>query len=108
MESKNIEWTRLASRIAMSLAMVYVKSFLYNMVKVRLLFYRLKKQGMVRAWLTIIVDIIILIKIYSSDNFLQPIPPWDPILGNIRVLAALTKKAPKDARQARVLCSPLL
>ncbi|KAF7586639.1 hypothetical protein BBP40_008530 [Aspergillus hancockii] len=72
MEIQDIEWTRLASRIAMSLATIFVTSFFYKMVKVRLLFYLLKEQGM-------------------------PMPPWHPIFSNIRVLATLAKRVPKDA-----------
>ncbi|OOF93977.1 hypothetical protein ASPCADRAFT_398340 [Aspergillus carbonarius ITEM 5010] len=45
------------------------------MVKARLRFYRLKKQGL-------------------------PVPPWDPIFGNLRLMPALLKKCPKDALQS--------
>ena len=36
----------------------------------------------------------------ASNSTLQPMYPWDPIFGNIRVLAALSERVPKDARQA--------
>ncbi|KAE8419472.1 putative N-alkane-inducible cytochrome P450 [Aspergillus pseudocaelatus] len=75
MESSNIELKWLASRIILPIALVYIASFLYTLVKVRLLFYRLKKKGM-------------------------PMLPWNPVLGNLPVLARFMKKVPKDAQEA--------
>ncbi|KAE8349705.1 putative N-alkane-inducible cytochrome P450 [Aspergillus coremiiformis] len=75
MEGQKIEWKWLASRIVLPIALVYVASFLYTLVKVRLLFYRLKKKGM-------------------------PMLPWNPVLGNLPVLFNFMKKVPKDAQEA--------
>jgi hypothetical protein len=47
MEMQNMGWKGPVTRIAMSLAVAVVTSF-YRMAKARLVFYRLKKQGMVR------------------------------------------------------------
>ncbi|KAE8362949.1 cytochrome P450 [Aspergillus caelatus] len=72
----NSEWGKLAGRIAIGLAAAYFISFFYKMVKVRLIFYRLKKQGM-------------------------PMPPWNPILGHLHVVAGFSKQFPSDMQQAQ-------
>ncbi|GAB1192546.1 hypothetical protein APSETT444_001738 [Aspergillus pseudonomiae] len=46
------------------------------MIKVRLRFYRLRRQGM-------------------------PMPPWDPIFGNLRLMPGLARKCPSDALQSQ-------
>ncbi|KAE8383240.1 putative N-alkane-inducible cytochrome P450 [Aspergillus bertholletiae] len=71
----NSEWGKLAGHMAIGLAAAYLVSFFYKMIKVRLIFYRLKKQGM-------------------------PMPPWNPILGHLHVVVGLSRRAPSDMRQA--------
>lgn len=36
----------------------------------------------------------------DTDGNMQPTPPWNPILGNLPVMAGLQKKGPSDTRQA--------
>ncbi|KAE8164164.1 hypothetical protein BDV40DRAFT_298652 [Aspergillus tamarii] len=80
----NSEWGRLTGRIAIGLAAAYLISFFYMKIKVKLIFYGLKKQGM-------------------------PMPPWDPILGHPYVVAGFSKQFSGDIQQARsfgALASP--
>ncbi|KNG84715.1 sterigmatocystin biosynthesis P450 monooxygenase stcS [Aspergillus nomiae NRRL 13137] len=76
MQVPNIQREDLGGRIAIALAAVCLTSFLYKMIKVRLRFYRLRRQGM-------------------------PMPPWDPIFGNLRLMPGLARKCPSDALQSQ-------
>ncbi|RAL03307.1 cytochrome P450 [Aspergillus ibericus CBS 121593] len=75
MQGLNLNREGLGGRIALALAVIGLISFLYKMARVRLHFYRLKQQGM-------------------------PMPPWDPILGHLRLMPALAKTCPSDIVQS--------
>ncbi|KAL4946295.1 hypothetical protein BDV06DRAFT_234643 [Aspergillus oleicola] len=75
MDGLEFEWSWIASRVVLPLAALYVAPFLYTWVRVRLVFYRLKKGGM-------------------------PLLPWNPVLGHLPALASFMKKAPTDAQAA--------
>ncbi|PYI17225.1 N-alkane-inducible cytochrome P450 [Aspergillus violaceofuscus CBS 115571] len=72
------EWAPLASRLLVTVTTICITSFVYKLVKMRLMFHRLRKQG------------------------LHPMPSWNPILGNLPVMAGLHKKGPADAREAEL------
>ncbi|KAJ5626642.1 hypothetical protein N7528_004069 [Penicillium herquei] len=65
----------LVSRIAMAVAAIGLISFIFKLIKNRLVFYNLRKQGL-------------------------PTPSWNPILGNLPVMAQLPKLGPSDSRQS--------
>ncbi|KAL4957494.1 cytochrome P450 [Aspergillus filifer] len=75
MDGLKFDWHWIATRVVAPLAALYVAPFLYTWVRVRLVFYRLKKGGM-------------------------PMLPWNPILGNLPALASFMKKARTDAQAA--------
>ncbi|KAF7618979.1 cytochrome P450 monooxygenase [Aspergillus flavus] len=75
MGANTLGWDGLTSRIAVAVATVCLTSFVYKLIKMRLMFYRLRKKGL-------------------------PTPPWNPILGNLAVMAQLQKKGPSDSREA--------
>jgi hypothetical protein len=43
-----VQWKSAAGQVAMALAVTAVVVFFYKIFKVRILFYRLRKQGLVR------------------------------------------------------------
>ncbi|THC88668.1 hypothetical protein EYZ11_011886 [Aspergillus tanneri] len=63
------------TRVALALGLVIVLRFFHEMLKVRLLFYRLRKQGL-------------------------PMPAWDFAAGNLRMLPDLMKRHPKGSQQS--------
>jgi cytochrome P450 len=89
-------WVGLASRLAVAVATVCITSFIYNLFKMRLMFYRLKKQGLVCPALSPSANS------RDTDRPWQPMPPWNPIFGNIAVMARLQKKGPADTREAEL------
>ncbi|KAE8341470.1 hypothetical protein BDV24DRAFT_151135 [Aspergillus arachidicola] len=62
-------------RVALVSALVIVLRFLQEMLKVRLLFYRLRKQGL-------------------------PMPKWNFAAGNLQILPDLMKRHPKGSQQS--------
>ncbi|KAJ5721974.1 hypothetical protein N7488_000009 [Penicillium malachiteum] len=67
----------IVGRIVVAIVTIGLTTFFYKLIKIRLLFYRLRKQGL-------------------------PSPPWSPILGNLAAMAKLPKMGPRDSRQADV------
>ncbi|KAJ5647168.1 hypothetical protein N7490_003540 [Penicillium lividum] len=75
MEGATKEWGSLASRTAVGIATICLTTFFYRLIKMRLIFYRLRKLGL-------------------------PTPSWNPVLGNLAVMAGVQKRGPSDVRQA--------
>ncbi|KAL5342020.1 cytochrome P450 [Aspergillus crustosus] len=75
MDALTNNWGWIVRRVVLPLAGLYLAPFLYTWVKIRLLFYRLNKQGL-------------------------PMPPWNPVFGNLPAIASVTKKVPRDAQAA--------
>ncbi|KAL4751945.1 hypothetical protein BDW72DRAFT_212345 [Aspergillus terricola var. indicus] len=69
------KWEAIAGKAFTVLALSALVASLYKLVKMRLIFYRLKKQGL-------------------------PMPPWDLVAGNLRVLPGLLKQLPKGSQQS--------
>ncbi|KAE8402807.1 cytochrome P450 [Aspergillus pseudonomiae] len=63
------------ARVALVVALVIVLQFFHEMLKVRLLFYRLRRQGL-------------------------PMPKWDFVAGNLRMIPGLMKRHPKGSQQS--------
>ncbi|KAH8428088.1 cytochrome P450 [Aspergillus melleus] len=67
--------TTYGARVALAVIVIMIVPFFYGMLKVRLLFYRLRKQGL-------------------------PVPKWDFAAGNLRMLPDLMKRHPKGSQQS--------
>ncbi|GAB1198628.1 hypothetical protein APSETT444_007955 [Aspergillus pseudonomiae] len=63
------------AQVALVVALVIVLRFFHEMLKVRLLFYRLRRQGL-------------------------PMPKWDFVAGNLRMIPGLMKRHPKGSQQS--------
>jgi cytochrome P450 len=86
---------RTTWQIALSAVVAGFAVFMFKLVKMRMIFYKLKKQGLVcRATSS---------KHASSRALTQcdskPMPPWDFAAGNLKVLPALLEKFPKGSQQ---------
>ncbi|PLB45553.1 cytochrome P450 71B25 [Aspergillus steynii IBT 23096] len=71
----NLEWKAIAGQALTILALSAFVVFLYKLVKMRMIFYRLKKQGL-------------------------PMPTWDFVAGHLKVLPELLKQLPKGSQQS--------
>ncbi|KAE8398860.1 cytochrome protein [Aspergillus pseudonomiae] len=67
--------TTYGAQVALTVALILIVRFFHEMFKVRLLFYRLRKQGL-------------------------PMPQWDFAAGNLRMLPDLMKRHPKGSQQS--------
>ncbi|CAN9323061.1 unnamed protein product [Alternaria alternata] len=79
-------------QIALSAAAAAMSVFMFKLVKMRLIFYKLKKQGLLSTAACF--------KLTRYD--LKPIPPWDFAAGNLKVLPRLLEKFPKGSQQSDV------
>ncbi|KAH8701392.1 cytochrome P450 71B25 [Phaeosphaeriaceae sp. PMI808] len=75
MDTSQAQWKGLAWPVVMTVTVATMTVFFYKMFKVRMLFYRLKKQGL-------------------------PMPQWDFGAGHLKVLPALLEKFPKGSMQS--------
>ncbi|KAL4934895.1 hypothetical protein BDV06DRAFT_208071 [Aspergillus oleicola] len=69
------EWKAVTGQALIVLAVSTLLAFLYKLVKMRLIFYRLKKQGL-------------------------PMPPWDFVAGHLQIMPALLKQLPTGSQQS--------